>query len=260
MGRHIPIHPHHQKITLVGMIGKWHLGLNCKDKKDNCHHPLNVGFDEFYGLPLTNLRDCGSTKDEISVFADQFHSIFMPFIIACASVVMALALTGILSKKSAFTMTAIALVIYLAAPTVQMMVCSKLICLLMRGFDVVEQPVVLENLTVKFTNEAKRFIHSNKEKPFLLFMSYAKVHTALFTSPKFQGHSVHGHYGDNVEEVDWSTGEIVAALEENNIINNTFVYFTSDHGPHLEEVKTSGEYCGGWKGQYRGGRFLMFPQ
>ena len=238
------------------MFGKWHLGLNCQDRNDYCHHPLNMGFDKFYGLPLTNLRDCGPRKDESTVTEGLQRFYGFPFFVGFVGFVLALALAGFLSKKSAFILVIIAVLSHLVAPTVERLIFSQLVCVLMRGFDVVEQPVNLDNLTVKFTNEAKHFIDSSKEEPFLLFMSYVKVHTALFSSPKFKGHSVHGSYGDNVEEMDWSVGEIVSALKERNILENTFVYFTSDQGPHLEEVMPSGEYCGGWKGQYRGGVFF----
>ena len=238
------------------MFGKWHLGLNCQDRNDYCHHPLNMGFDKFYGLPLTNLRDCGPRKHESTVTEGLQRFYGFPFFVGFVGFVLALALAGFLSKKSAFILVIIAVLSHLVAPTVERLIFSQLVCVLMRGFDVVEQPVNLDNLTVKFTNEAKHFIDSSKEEPFLLFMSYVKVHTALFSSPKFKGHSVHGSYGDNVEEMDWSVGEIVSALEEKNLLENTFIYFTSDQGPHLEEVMPSGEYCGGWKGQYRGGVFF----
>ena len=39
-------------------VGKWHLGVNCKYRGDNCHHPNNHGFDFFYGLPFTLFNDC----------------------------------------------------------------------------------------------------------------------------------------------------------------------------------------------------------
>lgn len=67
------------------------------------------------------------------------------------------------------------------------------------------------------------------------------------------GESVHGSYGDNVEEMDWSVGEIVSTLEDENLLENTMVYFTSDHGPDLRETVDTGEYCGGWRGLYTGG-------
>ena len=59
---------------------------------------------------------------------------------------------------------------------------------------------------MRFTDEAVNFIRANKDGPFLLHMSYAKVHvhTALFNTQPFVIHSVHGRYGDNVEEMDWS--------------------------------------------------------
>ena len=57
----------------------------------------------------------------------------------------------------------------------------------MRDFDIVEQPAIMENLTVRFTNEARSFIQRNKQESFLLIMSYVKVHTSLFTSPEFKG-------------------------------------------------------------------------
>ena len=125
----------------------------------------------------------------------------------------------------------------------------------MKNYDVVEQPTVFENLTLRFTDEAVNFIQTNKDSPFLLYMSYAKVHTPPFTSRPFANHSAHGRYGDNVEEMDWSVGQIMAAVDKLGLKENTFVYFTSDNGPHLEQTDPlTGEYQGGWKGIYKGGK------
>ena len=124
-------------------------------------------------------------------------------------------------------------------------------CFVMRNYEVVEQPTVLENLTARFTDEAVNFIRTNKDSPFLLYMSFAKVHTPLFNTPPFVNHSVHGRYGDNVEEMDWSVGQIMAAVEELGLKENTFVYFTSDNGPHLEKG-----LHGGWNGIYKGGKII----
>lgn len=131
---------------------------------------------------------------------------------------------------------------------------AQLNCFLMKNYEVVEQPIVLENLTMRLTDEAINFITANKDSPFLLYMSFAKVHTPLFTTRLFANHSVHGRYGDNVEEMDWSVGQIMAAVQELGLKENTFVYFTSDNGPHLEDVSTSGEYHGGWSGIHKGGK------
>ncbi len=214
---------------------------------------MNNGFDEFYGLPLTNIRAACGSKEDGSKLDSYIWKRVKPVMIASVAIWLALMWIGFLSRKTACLLLIFSMVILSLPLLFGNVVFSQFICVLMRGYEVIEQPVILENLTVRFTDEAKRFIHKNKQEPFFLFMSYAKVHTSLFTSPQFKGHSVHGRYGDNVEEMDWSVGEIVASLERENLLDNTFVYFTSDHGPFLEEVVDSGEYCGGWKGLYRGG-------
>ncbi|KAH0624676.1 hypothetical protein JD844_032371 [Phrynosoma platyrhinos] len=79
-------------------------------------------------------------------------------------------------------------------------------CFLMRNHSIIQQPWSYKNLTQRFTDEAKRFIKRNNDTPFLLFLSYPQVHTALFASQLFRGKSKHGLYGDAVEEMDWSIG------------------------------------------------------
>ena len=112
-------------------------------------------------------------------------------------------------------------------------------CLLYRNKEIVEQPFKLDNITLRFTHEAIQFIDKQaskpEKKPWLLLMSYAKVHTALFTSSLFKGTSGVGEFGDNVQELDWSIGKLMDTLEKNGYLNNTMVIFTSDNGPFLEE-------------------------
>lgn len=123
---------------------------------------------------------------------------------------------------------------------------SRSSCLLYRNDTIIEQPVYLENLTLRNTNEAVKFIDDtilNHKKPFFLFMSYVKVHTALFTLPENMGRSQHGSYGDNVEELDWSVGKILQALKKLNVENDTIVLFSSDNGPFQERGIEAG-FCG----------------
>ena len=242
-------------VFLTGIIGKWHLGLHFSSTSDFHFHPLKQGFHYFYGLPLTNLRDCEPGNYVLE------HVIpgFRPTNILIAATIIGLTLhicylNGLLSKCVFYFLLTITVLI-------AFVICAKMImfgafnCFVMKNYDIVEQPTILENLTMRFTDEAVNFIRTNKERPFLLFMSYAKVHTALFNTPPFVNHSVHGHYGDNVEEMDWSVGQIMAAVEELDLKDDTFVYFTSDNGPHLEEIDPlTGEYQGGWKGIYKGGK------
>ena len=237
------------------MIGKWHLGLHSSSSSDFHFHPLKHGFHYFYGLPLTNLRDCDPGNYVVELVIPGFR----PTKILIAATIIGVTLhicylTGVLGKcVFYFLLTLIGSTAFALCVILSMFAVFN--CFVMKNYDVVEQPTILENLTMRFTDEAMNFIRSNKDGPFLLYMSYAKVHTALFNTERFVNHSIHGSYGDNVEEMDWSVGQIMAVVEELGLKEDTFVYFTSDNGPHLEEVNPlTGEYEGGWKGIYRGGK------
>eukprot|EP00339_Tiarina_fusa_P005772 CAMPEP_0117017000 /NCGR_PEP_ID=MMETSP0472-20121206/13345_1 /TAXON_ID=693140 ORGANISM="Tiarina fusus, Strain LIS" /NCGR_SAMPLE_ID=MMETSP0472 /ASSEMBLY_ACC=CAM_ASM_000603 /LENGTH=264 /DNA_ID=CAMNT_0004721261 /DNA_START=20 /DNA_END=811 /DNA_ORIENTATION=- len=119
--------------------------------------------------------------------------------------------------------------------------CARMSCLLYRNKDIVEQPVILENLTLRFTHESVKFIEKqSSSKPWLLKMSYVKVHTALFSSNLFDGKTGLGSFADNVAELDWSVGKIMDALEANGFLENTMVIFSSDNGPYLEREEEAG--------------------
>ena len=237
------------------MIGKWHLGLHSSTSSDFVFHPLKQGFHYFYGLPLSNLRDCEPGKYVIELIYPGLR----PTSILIAAAIIALTLhicylNSLLSKTAFIVLLTITVQVCVLLSAILTMFAS-FNCFVMKNYEVVEQPVVLENLTMRFTDEAINFIRTNKDSSFLLFMSFAKVHTALFSTRPFANHSIHGNYGDNVEEMDWSVGQIMAAVQELGLKENTFVYFTSDNGPHLEEIdSSSGEYHGGWKGIYKGGK------
>lgn len=78
--------------------------------------------------------------------------------------------------------------------------------------------------------------------------------TAHFPSSQFQGKSPFGKYGDSVLELDHAVGQILDLLERMQIQNETFVYFSSDNGGHLEEVNLEGQPEGGSNGRWRGGK------
>lgn len=90
-----------------------------------------------------------------------------------------------------------------------------------------------DKLTTDYTERAVKFIESNKDKPFFLYMPHSMVHIPLGVSEKFRGKSKQGMFGDVMMEVDWSVGEIMKALERNGLEKNTLVVFTSDNGPWL---------------------------
>ena len=104
---------------------------------------------------------------------------------------------------------------------------------LLRDGTVVEQPVDQATLTKRYTEEAVKFIAEQKGKPFFLFFAHTFPHVPLFASADFKGKSRAGIYGDAVEEVDWSVGEVLATLRRERLAENTLVFFTSDNGPWL---------------------------
>jgi arylsulfatase A-like enzyme len=102
---------------------------------------------------------------------------------------------------------------------------------LMHGTSVIEYPVIQQTLTERYTEWGLEFIEKHKEKPFLLYLSYAMPHVPVFASEKFSGTSSAGLYGDVIETIDWSAGEILKKLDELGIDGNTVVIFLSDNGP-----------------------------
>lgn len=101
-----------------------------------------------------------------------------------------------------------------------------------------------DELTTLYTQEAVKFIDDNRSKPFFLYLAHSMTHVPLGVSPKFRGKSGAGLYGDAVQEVDWSVGELLAALKRNGIDRNTIVVFTSDNGPWLPYGEHAGSSGG----------------
>jgi arylsulfatase A len=95
--------------------------------------------------------------------------------------------------------------------------------------------------TTWFTEDSVDFINRNSENPFFLYVPHPMPHVPLFVSEKFEGASGTGLYGDVIMELDWSVGEIMTALEENGIEENTIVILTSDNGPWLSYGNHSGQ-------------------
>jgi len=83
---------------------------------------------------------------------------------------------------------------------------------LMHNTDVIEQAADLESLTRRYTEQATKFIEASKASPFFLYMPHTFPHIPLAASAKFRGKSPRGLYGDVVEEVDWSVGEVLRIL------------------------------------------------
>jgi len=99
-------------------------------------------------------------------------------------------------------------------------------------------------ITTQYTERAVRFIETNKDNPFFLYLAHTMPHVPLFVSEKFKGKSEQGMYGDVMMEIDWSVGEVLKALEKNRIDQNTLVIFTSDNGPWINYGNHAGSTGG----------------
>ena len=102
---------------------------------------------------------------------------------------------------------------------------------LMRGDEVIEYPVDQSTLTKRYTEEAIRLIKDNKDKPFFLYLPHTFPHVPLHVSPDFKG-KTKTLFGDVMEELDWSVGEVLKAVKDNGLDEKTLVIFTSDNGAH----------------------------
>lgn len=104
---------------------------------------------------------------------------------------------------------------------------------LMRDEEVIEVPADQTTLTKRYTAEALQFIRANKDRPFFLYFPHTFPHVPLFCSKDFAGKSPRGLFGDVVEELDWSVGQVLDVLRELKLDGRTLVVFTSDNGPWL---------------------------
>uniref|UniRef100_A0A8C6TPX8 Steroid sulfatase (microsomal), isozyme S n=1 Tax=Neogobius melanostomus TaxID=47308 RepID=A0A8C6TPX8_9GOBI len=203
----------------TALIGKWHLGLNCETSTDHCHHPNKHGFKYFWGFPLTNLRDCHPGRG--TVYALEKYLPLRTAAVLLLSTVF-LYLSGLLPVPRVWRSARR----HWSSSSRVSTPLSQSMCAL--GSEV-------------------SGVFRSAERPFLLFFTFLQVHTALFASAQFTGSSPHGIYGDAVQEVDWSVGQILQTLERLGLSENTLVYLTSDQGAHLEEG-THGGHNGIYKG------------
>jgi uncharacterized sulfatase len=109
----------------------------------------------------------------------------------------------------------------------------------------------MDQLTGLYTREALQFIEQSGNQPFFLYFAHTYPHQPLHASDAFKGKSLGGRYGDTIEEIDWSLGELVRVLEERNLLANTLIVFSSDNGPWYNG--SPGELRGRKGQSYEGG-------
>lgn len=163
-------------LVCLFISGKWHLGLHCRTK-DFCNHPLNHGFDFFYGIPLTNMKDYGNDGEKVVVSQFKFLN----------PVLLSIVIGGLITSWLLFRFRicgwcgVILLIMLLIFPSsVVLFVVNNfkfMNSMVMRDFEVVEQPIRFKNLTQRLVNEGTNFLEKRQkdQKPFLLMMSWIQV-------------------------------------------------------------------------------------
>ena len=122
---------------------------------------------------------------------------------------------------------------------------------LMENEQIVERPANQNNITKRYTEKAVQYIQDNQDKPFFLYLAHSMPHIPLFASEQFRGTSKRSLYGDVIEEIDWSVGQVLQTLRDLELADNTVVMFSSDNGPWLRF-----ETHGGSAGPLRAGKAL----
>jgi len=195
----------------TGIVGKWHLGHQAQ------FMPMNQGFDSYFGVPYSNDM---SISAEFDISPDvQLNEGY----------------------------------------TTEQMQSDRARYLehyrelrnrvpLLRDNTIIEYPVDQRTLTRRYTEKAVEFIVAHKDQPFFLYLPHTMPHKPHHIEEEYAGKSEAGIFGDIVQQIDWSVGEVLAALREHDLADDTFVIFLSDNGPIKE----------GSAGPMKGNKFTTF--
>jgi arylsulfatase A-like enzyme len=119
-----------------------------------------------------------------------------------------------------------------------------------------------ENMADTFLAKAKQYVHQNKNKPFFLYYALQQPHVPRTPNERFVGSSGLGPRGDVIVEADWCVGEFMRTLEDEGLLENTLIIFSSDNGPVLNDgyyddaVEKLGNHTPA--GKFRGGKYSLF--
>lgn len=250
----------------TGIVGKWHLGIGTKEAPADWNGvvkpgPLEVGFDSSFLLPSTNDRvPCVYLRDHHVVNLDPSDPLFVGRTLESVQRPGSTQYPDGKTDRSAMTY-------YPSSSGHDNSVINGLgrIGYMSGGKSALWND---EEMADVFVKEAKAFIAENKETPFFLFFSSQDIHVPRTPHPRFKGSTSLGYRGDAMVQFDWSTGEVLDALEKHGLTENTIVIFTSDNGPTydngykdgsevfgtLEEVDRGHDASGIWRGG-KGGIF-----
>lgn len=207
-------------------VGKWHLG----DQPEFL--PTAQGFDHYLGIPYSNDMGAAAEGSKSDLGAP------LPERKSAEGVKGKVAETGLTGNSQ---------------PPLP----------LVRDGKVIERVGAdgQQSITQRYTEEAVKFIRASKDKTFFLYMPHNAVHFPLYPGKAFHTKSKNGIYGDWVEEVDWSVGQVLDTVRELKLDSNTLVIFTSDNGGTARAVNTPlrGNKNSTWEGGMRVPTIAWWP-
>jgi len=250
----------------TGVVGKWHLGIG--DGKtpvdwngDVKPGPLEIGFDSSFLLPSTNDRvPCVFVRNHRVVNLDPNDPIYVGNKFAEVDKPGSTPYPDGRKDRAAMTY-------YPSSHGHNNSVINGIgrIGYQSGGKDALWKE---EEISDEFVREAKAYIAAHKEEPFFLYFASQDIHVPRAPHPRFKGMTELGHRGDAMVAFDWATGEVLQALEENGLTENTLVIFSSDNGPVYDDgyddgttvMCSSEESDGGHDGSgiWRGGKYQIF--
>ena len=257
-------------------FGKWHMGWNGEEWGDQLHGPLGHGFDYFFGTPFTLVEGFEKGANESFFSAKEMKKLLKKKMPESALIlvqemmngqggVFSLALSSMLGLKMLGVSGKVGLVGGLGwwftiqhlrvftekwwqrSNYMDMLLNSNL--MEMPGDKVVMQPIDQTRSSGLINKKLLDFIQKKSPKPWLAYYSLTEAHTPLIVEPEFKGKSSHGSYGDTILQMDAMVGRVLDMLDDSDQTENTLVYFTSDHGGHIDIGVE-----GGWNAPFTGGK------
>ncbi len=214
----------------TGVVGKWHLGLGDEPKTDFNGDikpgPLELGFDYAFFIPATGDRvPCVLVEDHRIVGYDPADPIQVSYGAKIGNEPtgldpdVKLKIKGGPGHKDT---------VINGIPRIGFMTGGKAA----RWVD--------EDIADTLTAKAVKFIEANKSAPFFLYLATHDIHEPMVPHPRFRGTSQCGWRGDVIHQLDWSVGEVMAALDRLKLTDNTLVILTSDNGGAIKDTYDDG--------------------